>query len=81
MRSAELTFSWTVEVAPDTTRCAASNADREAAQTVRVTVTDLTGATPAPPADLFAEFQVACADAAAASSTGRELVPDSVGSS
>lgn len=77
----ELTFSWTIEVAPDTTRCAASNADRGNAQTVRAAPSDLTGATPGLPDDLFAEFQVACADAASASSSsaGRELVPDPVG--
>lgn len=77
--AAELTFSWTVNVSADTTRCAATNADRGTAQTVRVTATDLTGATPALPDDLFQEFQVTCADEAAASSAGRELVPDPVG--
>ncbi|MXW01742.1 MAG: hypothetical protein F4X59_13495 [Holophagales bacterium] len=74
--AAELTFSWMIEVAPDTTRCATTNADRGTAQTVRVAPSDLTGATPGLPDELFAEFQVVCADAAAASSAGRELVPD-----
>lgn len=74
--AAELAFSWTVNVSPDTTRCATSNADRGTAQTVRVTATSLTSVTPALPADLFKEFQVVCADAAPASSAGRELVPD-----
>ena len=72
--AAELTFSWTVDVSADTTRCAASNADRGTAQTVRVAATALTSATPGLPAELFEEFQVVCADAAS-SSAGQELVP------
>jgi hypothetical protein len=76
--AAELTFSWTVDVSADTTRCAASNADRGTPQTVRVAATSLTSATPALPAELFQEFQVVCADPASASSAGRELVPDPV---
>ena len=72
--AAELTFTWTVDVSADTTRCAAANADRGTPQTVRVAATSLTGATPALPAELFEEFQVVCADAAS-SSAGQELVP------
>ena len=77
----DLTFSWTVNVSADTTRCAASNADRGTAQTVRVTATDLTMTAPGLADDLFQEFQVVCASSASASSAGRELVPDPVGSS
>jgi len=74
--AASLTFTWSVDVAADDGRCATTNAERSTAQTVRVAATDLTGATPVLPADLFQEFQVVCADAASASSAGRELVPD-----
>lgn len=76
--AADLSFSWTVNVSADTTRCAASNADRGTPQTVRVTATELTEATPGLADGLFQEFQVACGDAptASASSAGRELVPD-----
>ena len=74
--AASLTFTWSVDVAADDSRCAASNAERGTPQTVRVAATDLTGTTPALPADLFQEFQVVCADATSASSVGRELVPD-----
>lgn len=77
--AAELTFSWTVNVSPDATRCAAANADRGTAQTVRVEATDLTNATPALPDDLFQEFQVVCSSSASASAAGRELVPDPAG--
>ena len=74
--AAELSFSWTVEVAADDNRCAASSAERGTPQTVRVTAIDLSGATPALPDGLFQEFQVVCDDAASASSSpGRELVP------
>ena len=73
--AAELTFSWTVDVSADTTRCAASNADRGTAQTVRVAATALTSATPALPAELFKEFQVVCAASSSSSSAGQELVP------
>lgn len=72
----DLSFSWTVNVSADTSRCAASNADRGTAQTVRVTATDLTGTTPDLADDLFKEFEVVCAASASASSAGRELVPD-----
>ena len=74
--AAELSFSWTVDVSADTTRCAASNADRGTPQTVRVAATALTSATPALPAELFKEFQVVCAASSSSSSAGRELVPD-----
>lgn len=74
--AAELSFSWTVDVAADDNRCAASNAERGTPQTVRVTATQITGATPALADDLFQEFQVVCADAPSASSAGQELVPD-----
>ncbi|MYJ24780.1 MAG: hypothetical protein F4080_04370 [Holophagales bacterium] len=76
--AAELSFSWTVDVADDAARCASTSAERGTIQTVRVTASDLTGATPALPADLFQEFQVVCGDAPSASSSpaGRELVPD-----
>ena len=74
--AAGLTFSWTVDVAPDDTRCAASNSDRGTAQTVRVTATTLRQTTPALPADLFKEFKVTCAAASSAPSAGQELVPD-----
>lgn len=73
--AAELTFSWTVDVSADTTRCAASNADRGTAQTVRVAATALTSATPGLPAELFEEFQVVCAASSSSSSAGQELVP------
>ncbi len=74
--AASLSFTWSVDVAADDSRCAASNAERNTPQTVRVAATELTGATPALPADLFQEFQVVCADATSASAAGRELVPD-----
>ena len=79
--AAALTFSWTVAVAPDDTRCAASNSDRGTPQTVRVTASTLSQATPGLPADLFEEFQVVCAASSSSSSAGRELVPDPVGRS
>lgn len=72
----DLSFSWTVNVSADTTRCAASNADRGTPQTVRVTATDLTETTPDLADDLFQEFQVVCDSSSSASSAGRELVPD-----
>lgn len=72
----DLSFSWTVNVSADTTRCAASNADRGTAQTVRVTATDLSETTPGLADDLFQEFQVVCDTSSSASSAGRELVPD-----
>ncbi len=74
--AAELSFSWTVDVSADTNRCAAANADRGTAQTVRVTATTLTETTPALAADLFQEFEVTCPGSASASSAGQELVPD-----
>lgn len=74
--AAELSFSWTVDVAADDNRCAATNAERSTPQTVRVTATQITGATPALADDLFQEFQVVCGDAPSASSAGQELVPD-----
>ncbi len=75
--AAELSFSWTVDVADDGTRCASTSAERGTPQTVRVTAMDLSGATPDLPTGLFQEFQVVCDDAASASSSaGRELVPD-----
>ncbi|MXX60123.1 MAG: hypothetical protein F4112_11615 [Holophagales bacterium] len=74
--AAALSFSWTVNVSADTTRCAASNADRGTPQTVRVTATNLTETTPDLADDLFQEFEVVCAASASASSAGRELVPD-----
>lgn len=77
--AAELSFSWTIDVSADTNRCASANPDRGRAQTVRVTATNLTEATPALAADLFAEFQVACPGSASSSSAGRELVPEPVG--
>lgn len=73
--AAELTFSWTVDVSADTTRCAASNAERGRPQTVRVAATGLTSATPGLPAELFEEFQVVCASSSSSSSAGQELVP------
>ncbi|MCY3966715.1 MAG: hypothetical protein OXG83_16975 [Acidobacteria bacterium] len=80
--AAALTFSWTIDVEADTTRCAAGNADRGTAQTVRVTATDLTSTRPTLADDLFQEFEVVCGAAPSAAPTaGRELVPDPVGSS
>lgn len=73
--AAQLSFSWTVDVADDANRCASTSAERGTPQTVRVTATDVTGATPALPADLSQEFQVVCGDVPSASA-GRELVPD-----
>ena len=74
--AATLSFAWTVQVGTDSSRCASTNADRGTPQTVRVTASTLTGATPALPSDLFAEFQVTCAAASSSPSAGQELVPD-----
>ena len=75
--TAELAFSWTVQVANDATRCATDSGDRGTPQTVRVAVTPSGGAVaPALPGSLYAEFQVTCASAASSALEAVDLVPE-----
>lgn len=68
-----LTFEMEITVAADSSRCDLSNADRGTPQTVRVTVSNISGVAP-PSGGLFAEFQVGCSEAEPA--LGKNLAPE-----